>query len=141
MPVELPEATRALFVESQSKAERVHQAFGDSAGAPRWQQGESRDQYRRRLLGKFKAHSRWKDVELAAISDKALDMVETQVYADAMAAATSPASIPEGTLRMSVRADETGRNIRTFHGDPEACWAPFKNPRRIVTAWNTKFNS
>lgn len=141
MPVEMDEPTRVRFTQSQQSAERVVQAFGDSAGAPRWLNGERLDEYRRRLLTPHKAHSvQWKDVDISAFSDKALDVVETQIYADALRAATSPASVVAGQLRMSVKQDETGRRIRSFHGDPEACWAPFKLPTRAVAGFQTKFN-
>lgn len=138
--VEMPEETRQQFVQSQMLAEPVAQAFGDSAGSPRWLQGETRDQYRRRLITKYQAHSpHWKDVDLAPFNGKALDVVETQVYADAMRVALNPANVAEGTLQMRVTTDETGRKIRSFYGDPEACWGPFKMPGRVVTGWQTKF--
>lgn len=137
LPVELPEAERQRFVAVQSRAERVAQAFGDSAGAPRWLQGETLDQYRRRLLGGYVKHSAaWKDIDLTPFADKALDTVETQVYADAYREATHPTSITSGELRMSIRSDETGRQIREFHGDPEACWAPFKQTPRLLVGLN-----
>ena len=140
MPHELPEEDRLRFVEAQAKAERVAQAFGDSAGAPRHLNGESLSQYRRRLLGAFKKHSRsWKDVDLTPFADKALDTVESQVYSDALAAAMSPQNVEAGTLRIVTATDDTGRRIRKFYGDPEACWGPFKQPSRLVTGWQTKF--
>lgn len=139
IPVELAEADRALFVDAQSKAERVAQAFGDSA--PRWVSGETLTQYRQRLLGKFKSHSKaWKDADLRDFKDSALDTVETQVYADAWQAAIRPANVEGGMLREVTENDRTGRKITRFYGDPEACWGPFKQPARHVTGWNTKFN-
>lgn len=139
IPVELPEADRARFVDAQSQAERVAQAFGDSAGAPRWVSGETLSQYRQRLLSKYKTHSApWKDVDLTKLGDDALAVAERQVYADAMGAALHPASIEGGSLRMVTETDDTGRRIRRFFGDPEACWGAFKQPTRMVVAWNTK---
>lgn len=137
--VEMPEADRALFVDAQSKAERVAQAFGDSA--PRWVSGESLPQYRQRLLGKFKQHSAdWKGVELAKLGDDALAVAETKIYADAWQAAIRPANVEGGMLREVTDTDRTGRKITRFYGDPEACWSHFKQPARHVTGWNTKFN-
>jgi hypothetical protein len=137
----IPDDQRSRFVDTYAKAERVTQAFGDSAGARRWHPGESHLEYRRQFLNRFKSHSaQWKDVDLTPFADKALDTVETQIYADAMLAAVSPASVPVGTLRESTRMDQTGRRIHEFHGDPEAAWSAFKYPTRIVTGWQTKFN-
>jgi hypothetical protein len=45
----------------------------------------------------------------------------------------------DGTLRMVITVDETGRRIRKFFGDPEACWGPFKQPTRRVTGFRTQF--
>lgn len=137
----LPEDQLGRYVETQSRASRVAHAFGDAAGARRWHPGEGLLEYRRQFLNKFKTHSaQFKDVDLTPFTDKALDAVENLIYADAMTAASNPASVPAGMLRMGTRQDETGRSIRHFHGDPESCWAPFKYPVRIVTAWQTKFN-
>lgn len=139
IPVELAEEDRARFVDVQSKAERVAQAFGDFA--PRWMSGESLPQYRQRLLSKFKQHSAdWKGVDLAKLGDDALAVAETKIYADAWGAATRPVNIEGGTLREVTENDRTGRKITRFYGDPEACWGPFKQPARHVTGWNTKFN-
>ena len=132
---------RARFVDAQVKADRVAQAFGDSAGAPRWQQGETLPQYQRRLLGKFKAHSAsWKDKDLTKVDASVLDIAENQIYADAMAVAMNPATIGPGMLREEVQTDRTGRRITRFHGDPEACWGPFKQPGRRITNVRTDFS-
>jgi hypothetical protein len=141
IPVELAEEDRAHFVEAQSKAERVAQAFGDSAGAPRWLSGETLAQYRRRLVSKYKQHSpAWKEVDLSPFADKALDTVEMQVYADAMNAAIRPATFTEGTLIERIETDRTGRKISKFSGDPEACWGPFKQVGRRVIGFQSKFH-
>jgi hypothetical protein len=141
IPTELRDEDRQKFVAAQMKAERVAQAFGDSQGAPRWLQGESLTQYRQRLLGKYKQHSaNWKGVELSKLNADALDIVETQVYADAYQAATSPSTVEAGTLRSVTETDYTGRRITRFYGDPEACWGPFKRQARLVSGWQTKFN-
>jgi flagellar biosynthesis GTPase FlhF len=140
IPTVMTQADTVKFTDALRRAEKVVQAFGDSGGADRWANGESYDAYRRRLLGKFKSHSaRWKDAELAAFADKALDQVEEQIYADAYQAAIAPASTPAGTLRQHIETDETGRKIKSFTGDPEACWGPFKASPRIVSGINIKF--
>jgi hypothetical protein len=125
----------------QERAERVAQAFGDSQGAPRWLQGETLDQYRRRMANKFRQHSlAWKDIDLTPFSGNALAPVEAQVYADAMHAAMHPTSVEGAPLREMVKKDATGRLIRDFYGDPEAAWGPFKLHPRMIANLTTKFN-
>lgn len=131
---------RKPYVRSWGMAERVAQAFGDSEGASRWMDGESVAAYQRRLLTPYQEHSpQWKGKDLASMSPEVLTVAEEQIYNDAYTAASSPATVPVGTLRASVRTDDTGRKITSFQGDPEACWAPFKQQSRIVTGWTTKF--
>lgn len=139
IPVELPEADRARLVDAQSKAERVAQAFGDSA--PRWTSSENELQYRVRLLGKFKPHSKeWREVDLGKLGADALAIAENKIYADAWDAAIRPASVEGGVLREVTETDRTGRKITRFYGDTDVCWAPFKQVPRLVTGWTTKFN-
>jgi 8-oxo-dGTP pyrophosphatase MutT (NUDIX family) len=142
VPDDLPEGERLKFVDAQVKAQRVALAFGDSAGAPNRVAGESLNQYRRRLITNHKKHSpQWKDVDISAIDNEAaLNVIEGQVYSDAMKAAKHPTDLPEGTLRVSIEEDETGRRIRRYHGDPEACWGPFKQEPKHVVGWQTKFH-
>jgi hypothetical protein len=51
-----------------------------------------------------------------------------------------PAHVPQGQLAEYTETDRTGRVITRFAGDPDACWGMFKQPTRLVTGWNTKFN-
>jgi hypothetical protein len=136
IPKEMPDDERNKFVDAQAKAERIAQAFGDSAGAPRWLNGESLHNYQRRLLSKYKGHSTaWKEKDLARVHDSVLDIAETQIYADAWTAATKPASVEGQPLREIQTSDRTGRVISSFVGDAEACWGPFKLPTRRVTGF------
>lgn len=131
LPVEIPEAERAQFVDAQVQAERVAQAFMDSA--PRWTNGESFPDYVRRLAGKYKQHSAtWKDTDLSKVDANILGVISKQIYADALQAAAAPSSVPVGMLREVVENDRTGRRISKFIGDPEATWGPFKQPLRGV---------
>jgi hypothetical protein len=134
IPKEMPEAERTKFVDAQVKADRIAQAFGDSAGAPRWQNGETHSNYVRRLLAKYKVHSpAWKEKDLAKVHDSVLDVAEVQIYADAWTAATKPATSEGQPLREIITSARTGRKISSFvGGDPEACWGPFKLPSRKV---------
>lgn len=141
IPVQLSDADRALFTGAQVRAERVAQAFGDAEGAPRWVNGESLPDYQRRLLGKYKGHStHWKDKDLARVDASVLDIAESQIYADAIAAASAPTTVVAGTLRESTTTDVTGRRITRFIGDTDVCWAPFKQAIRGVTGMRTQAN-
>lgn len=134
IPVALSDADRKLFTDAQVRAERVAQAFGDSEGAPRWVNGESLSDYQRRLLGKYKPHSvHWKDKDLMKVDASVLDIAESQIYADAMTAASAPTTVVAGTLREHTTTDITGRRITRFIGDPEVTWSPFKQAIRGVT--------
>lgn len=128
---------RSQFVEAQSRAEPIAQAFGDSA--PRWLDGESLLEYRRRLVRKFQAHSpQWKSSDISKIEDStALDNIERIVFSDAMTAARTPLAGAGDYLRMVTEIDGAGRQIRRFYGSPSACWAPFKMPRRNLTGIKT----
>lgn len=139
MPVELKDEDRKQYIAAQQQCETVAQAFGDSAGAPRWLNGETLTDYRRRLLTKYKPHSaKWKDADLSALTGAVLDNIEQQVYADAVAAARNPANVEEGMLREVHETDRTGRQITRFIGDIDAFLQPFKQPSRFVTGWNNK---
>jgi hypothetical protein len=130
-------ADSTAFIGAQIKAERVAQAFGDSAGAPRWMNGEQLGDYRLRLLSPYKRHSQaWAAVPVEAL-DGVLDVAETQIYADALVAASSPSVIGAGQLREVIEVDRTGRRITKFAGDPEACWGPFKQAPLRVTGFDT----
>jgi hypothetical protein len=122
------------FTAAQIAAERVHQAFGDSAGAPRWLNGETVPQYRRRLLQRYKQHSpAWKDVDLSKISDEtALGVAETQIYADAHQASMNGSLVPPNMLREITSRDQSGRQISRFVGADDAAWSQFTFfPRQI----------
>jgi hypothetical protein len=140
IPVELPEKDRQRFIAAQQSAEPLAQAFGDSAGAPRWLNGETLEEYRRRLIDPYKKHSRaWKDVALSGVPDQALGIVEEQIRADALQAAQHPANLPAGTLREIQSRDQTGRTITRFVGSDEAAaWLPYTFGERRGRI-NTKF--
>ena len=139
VPKELAEEDRVKFVSTQAKWERIAQAFGDASGAPRFLSGETHDQYRRRLAGKYKQHSKtWKDVDLSTFADKALEVAETQIYADAEHSARYPTDLPPDTLRQVTKVDQANRTHISFVGSEKAAWLPFCNPDRKGRI-NTRF--
>lgn len=135
-PRALSDSEREELSEAQAKADSVANAFGERASAP--MAGETPLAYRRRLASKFKAHSKeYATIDLNAVADSALfGIIEKSIYADAQAAAFSPATIVPNQLRPIVRADATGRQITTYAGDPAATWAPFQLKARRVVAIN-----
>ena len=136
LPKQLSDADYAAMADAQAKADRVFQAFGDSA--PRPLQGEDLNGYRRRLANRLREHSpALKDVNLHAINDAAaFEFMEKQVYADAMAAALSPVDLPEGVLREMRSPDLTGRQITTFAGTAGTWMRPMGGQRSRVTSIN-----
>ena len=130
------DADRSRYIDAQVRADKVCQAFGDSAGAPRWQHGESVPDYLRRLMRPFQKHSRdWKDVDLNKISDDAaLGVAEERIYADAMQEALHPTDLPLGTMRKIERTDHAGRRIVEFVGADNACWDQFTFHPGVVRA-------
>ena len=115
----------------QAQAEPAYLAFGEAA--PMRVHGEPLNEYRRRLLESKLPHSpTWRGKDVRRIHDSMLDIVEAQVFADAQAAGRSNAAVGPGALRCVEEPDATGRKIRRFYGDPEACWGPFKQVPRVL---------
>lgn len=132
---------KKVFLDAQMRAEPVFQAFGDTNGAPRWLAGETTMAYRKRLVGAYKDKSTaWKGVDLDKIVDEvSLANIEKAVFHDALVVAqTAITDSASPTLRAVKTADETGRQITRFYGNPEACWGPFKHRGKLVTGINTQ---
>jgi 8-oxo-dGTP pyrophosphatase MutT (NUDIX family) len=138
VPVELPQATIARLTATQQKAEKVAQAFGDSA--ERWLSGEDERSYRIRMATKFKPHSaKFKDVDLTKINDDgALTVIEDAIYSDAYNVAVNPTNTGSD-LRMAIETDQSGRRIHRFYGGERAAWARFTNPDNVGRI-NTRFD-
>lgn len=132
-------STRKEFIEVQSRATRVLEAFGDSTGAAPFVTGESLLDYRARLLAPhMKFSKRWKDVPIEGIRNEAvLEKIEAEVFADALAEATHPTQAPRGTLRAVTTADSAGRPITRYLGDANACWDQFNPPVRHIRKFLT----
>jgi chemotaxis protein histidine kinase CheA len=137
---ELAEADRNVMVGIQARFEPLHQAFGDSQGAPRWVRGETARQYEIRLASKYKKDSpTFKDSDLNAIGDSAaFNHAITTICNDAAIAANSPAGLPPDILYPREFVDATKRTITKFIGSPGACWNRFKAPFRFVQRWGNE---
>jgi hypothetical protein len=126
----LSEGMRQDYASVQAKADSIAQAFDDSA--PRWMNGESLVDYRRRLLDQFKAHSpAWRTVEKLPRDEATLRIAESQIYTDALHAAQNPV-VPPGQMVERITSDRSGRRITRFHGDPAAWMNQFKLAPQLV---------
>jgi colicin import membrane protein len=134
VPAQVTPEIRQRLVGFQSKAERVAQAFGDSAGAPTFVNGESERDYRIRLLAKYQSHSKaYKDADLAKVGDETVfTAIEDAIYSDALNEATNPAVLKAGVLIPQKIKDGAGREITKYIGQDGACWDKFNPPIRHV---------
>lgn len=116
---------------------RAAEAYGFHGMAPPPRiSGESVDDFRRRLLSPLMRYSkRWQNVKAETVGETILPILEEQVFADAVEAIRGDAT---GPLREVVTKDQAGRSIHKFYGSSADTWAPFQQPSRIVTGWNTK---
>jgi hypothetical protein len=132
-------ASRSDFAAAQIKANRVANAYGDSAPPPL--AGESLLDYRARLASVYKKFSRsFKDSDLHKIGDpSAMSGIEDAIYNDAMAEARHPtaASLKPGQLRAVGTQDASGRTITKYYGDIAAFMDQFNPPHRYITRFMT----
>jgi hypothetical protein len=126
------------FIDAQAKAEPVYQAFGDAEGAPARLNGETRRDYRIRLLAKYQAHSKvYKDADLSKVQDETVfSAIENAIWCDAMQALRDPATFKRGVLIPQVTRDAAGRSITRYIGQDGACWDQFNPPIRHVRRIN-----
>src|SRR4029077_4887883 len=122
-------------------AEQAYQTWGMRAPAPLY--GERLAAYRTRLMRPLQKHSKEyakSDLDLLPRDEAIFGATERAIYADAVAASSSPDSVPPGTLRMRTRVTESGHRINEFHGSPNAWMDRFAANRRYVTRINTKWS-
>jgi 8-oxo-dGTP pyrophosphatase MutT (NUDIX family) len=131
------DADEAALADAQTRADSAYMMMGGAA--PRPLDGESVLAYRRRLLRPHQTKSgSWKEVDLARADSQVLEIAEKQIYADSIAASSSPSSVPEGQLIMRRKADETGRVHVTWGGQPRAWLSQFAPPTRRVVSVETR---
>lgn len=126
----------AAFADAQARADAVFNGFGTRA--PRPLEGETLIDYRKRLATKLKSHSaNWKGVKLSILPDEAFAVAENQIYADATTAASNPADLEAGELRMVTKIDPaTGVRSNVFYGK-ESFVKQLGRPGRRVAAFRT----
>jgi hypothetical protein len=132
--------TRAIAADSvlahiQGDADRAASAWGKSAVHP-WD-GERIVAYRRRTAHQHQTHSpAWRDVDLSTLSGQTLRNATAQIFADSIAASSSPDSYGETMREVRRRDPDTGHLIREFYGEPRAWMQHFSGgPPRLA-----KFN-
>jgi hypothetical protein len=128
-------AADSVLAHIQSDADRASSAWGKSAAHP-WA-GESIVAYRRRTAREHQTHSpAWKNVDLATLSGQALRNATAQIFADSIAASSSPATYGESLREVRRRDPETGHLIKEYYGEPRAWMQQFAGgPPRLA-----KFN-
>jgi hypothetical protein len=126
----------AAFADAQARADAVFNGFGQRA--PRPLEGETIIDYRKRLATKLKGYSpAWKAVKFSQLPEEAFSIAETQVYADAISAATNPTDLEAGELRQVTKTDPT-TGVRTivFYGK-ESFVKQMGRPGRRVKSFRT----
>jgi hypothetical protein len=115
---------RNAIADARSRADSVFQAaLGRPVPDP--VPGEKPIAYRRRLADALKKFSpTLSTARLDGVAGAALDVVESRIYADALAAVKENTITPAGQLR-AIKKRELGHDITEYVGDPAAAWAPF----------------
>lgn len=117
--------------QAQSRADSLAQMFGDKVPAPL--AGETPIAYRKRLASRFQKHSATlKTEDISRLDGQSFALVEDKIYADAQAAALSPANLPEGRVIAQTTIDAAGRHITRYVGDIKAAFAPFMAKAQVI---------
>ena len=126
-----------LMTDAQVKADSAYNNVGKRA--PRPFSGEKAMDYRKRvLIGMQNMAKDYSDVNIRSVSDSAtLTVLEDQIYKAAQDSVQWAMENTPGYLHRTVRMDESGRRITTFHGDPNAWLAAFKTAPRSLARINT----
>jgi hypothetical protein len=127
----LHEMEENAIADCQARADSVYNELGKRAPAP-WP-GERLTQYRKRILAPLKPHSKtWSDVDLNTQSGKNLDVIERQIFADAVAFADSNDAVQGDEMRAVHKTDDSGRRITEWRGRSSFI-NQFKGERRLAT--------
>ena len=115
MPKPATDADYPNLVTHQAKADSAYQALGQRAPVPL--QGETEIAYRVRLARGLQKHSKpWGGVDLSTLQGPALDIAETQIRADAVAASYSTDDLAEDALIPTRRQADSGHQITEWRG-------------------------
>ena len=121
---QLTPAERTEAAAAYHRADSIYAALGRATPEPL--PGESPMAFRHRLADGLKDVSKeLRGAHLDALPASAFSVVESRVYADALAAAKTGAGAEPGTLNKCERRAETGHNITEYYGDNRAWMSPF----------------
>jgi hypothetical protein len=135
MPKPATDADYPNLVTHQAKADSAYQALGQRAPVPL--QGETEIAYRVRLARGLQKHSKpWGGVDLSTLQGPALDIAETQIRADAVAASYSTDDLAEDALIPTRRQADSGHQITEWRGK-HTFIAGLKRPTLRVTEFLT----
>jgi hypothetical protein len=125
------EQEQEQIADAQARADSAYNELGRRAPPP--MPGERLLQYRRRLLAPLKSHSKtWSDVDLSTQSGKNLDVIERQIFDDAIAFADSNDFANGDEMRVVNKTDDSGRRITEFRGRSSFI-NKFKGESRLAT--------
>jgi hypothetical protein len=129
-------AADSVLASIQCDADRAATAWGKSAVQP-WD-AEGITAYRRRTAREHQQHSpAWKGVDLHTLSGQSLRNATQQIFADSIAASSSPESYPDTLIERHVRDPISGQKRIEFYGSPSAWTNQFKSGGMRVTAFRT----
>ena len=106
----------------QSRADGLAQTLGERISPPLF--GERPINYRKRLAAKFQKFSKGTEkIRIDELDGPSFGVIEERIYNDAQIVA--PSLMRKGVLSENIRADASGRRIKTYTGDPKAWLGDF----------------
>jgi hypothetical protein len=107
---------------------------------PRQMEGESLDQYRKRLINHARplVSADLQNVRTDDIFGSALDDYEKRFLESAAKETVRPTRVPEGELKQVIRHDQSGRPFYEFFGSPRSWLDTFAAPKRRLVGIRTE---
>jgi 8-oxo-dGTP pyrophosphatase MutT (NUDIX family) len=137
LPKPLSDTERKSYIDTQSRWDKVANAFADSAPPP--MVGESVLGYRKRLTGVYQKYCPdLAKVNLDGLNDDSMDNIEPLIHKAALNAAHNPTDAPGSVLREVKTRDDSGRLVSTFHGLPGTWMDQFKSSTRRVVGFTPR---
>jgi|SRR5271166_6537524 len=136
----------SLATERETLNREIQAKYDESAfslfpgrSAPRALEGESPEQYRKRLASMALAYAPGlQNIKMDDARGTAFDLVEKQVLDAVASEARHPTLIPDGELREVTRYDQAGRPFTEFYGRPSAWLSQFTGRKRRLAGIKTE---